>query len=66
MFSADTYVKAFIDGNWLSLAIFLFILKGVATNFKVNVLRKIYYVLMNAYTFVRPGTAIEEKEEKPK
>ena len=61
MFSADIYVKAFIDGNWLSIAIFLFVLKGVATNFKVTILRKIYYVLANAYTFIRPGTAIDEK-----
>jgi len=61
MFSADIYVKAFIDGNWLSIAIFLFVLKGVATNFKVAILRKIYYVLANAYTFIRPGTAIDEK-----
>jgi len=66
MFSSDNYVKAFIDGNWLSIAILLFILKGIATNFRITLLKKIYRVLANAYQFVRPGTEIQEHEEKPK
>ena len=60
MFSADVYVKAFIDNNWLSLAIFLFLLKGLANVFQVNILKKIYTVLAQAYQFIRPGSTLEK------
>jgi hypothetical protein len=65
VFSADIYVKAFLDGNWLSIAIFLFLLRGVATNFKVAAFGKVYQVLASAYQFVRPGSikAAGEREE---
>lgn len=67
MISADVYVKAFIDGNWLSIAIFLFLLKAVANIFEISVIAKVYMVLAQAYQFIRPGTALNAKNgEQPK
>lgn len=63
MFSADEFVKPFIDGNWLSIAILLYLLKATASAFQINVLRKIYTVLAQAYHFVRPGTKINNEKE---
>ena len=66
MFSADTYVKAFIDNNWLSIAILLYVLRSIATNFKLQLIEKIYAVLASAYQFVRPGTIKTIEERSPK
>ena len=64
MFDADIYVKGFIDHNWLSLAILLFLLKGIANVFGFEILRKIYTVLAQAYQFIRPGSTLEKLPEK--
>lgn len=65
MISADVYVKAFIDNNWLSIAIFLFIVRGVAVNFRINWVAKVYEVLASAYQFIRPGALkVDEGREK--
>lgn len=62
MFSADAYVKGFIDQNWLTLAIFLFLLRGIATSFGVRWLGKLYQVLSSAYQFIRPGAIQADRE----
>jgi hypothetical protein len=68
MFSADQYVKLFIDNNWLSLSIFLLLLKGLARQFKINPLHKAYLILQNALAILRPGTSADtlagEKNQK--
>jgi hypothetical protein len=56
MFSADNYVKAFIDGNWLSMGIALIILKSVSKQFGSNLLLKFYMVFNSALEFIRPST----------
>ena len=64
VFSADQYVKPFLDNNWLSIAILLYLLRGIATNFKVRWIGKLYQVLASTYQFVRPGS-IKTDEERP-
>lgn len=59
MFSADEYLKPFIDNNWLSLSVFLLLLKGLSRQFRINPLHKVYLILQNALAIVRPGTSAD-------
>lgn len=63
--SLDPYVKAFIDQNWLTIAIFLYLIRGLAVNFGVKGLEKVYQVLSSTYSFIRPG-AIRSDEDRNK
>jgi len=56
MISFDAYVKPFIDGNWLTIGIFLILMRSIARQFGVPLLRKIYLVLNNALEFIRPSS----------
>lgn len=57
MIELDKHVQEFVGNNWLTIAIVLLILKGVARQFGIKALHKIYFVIQNAYSIVRPGTA---------
>ena len=67
MISLDIPVKEFIDGNWLSIGIFLIMLKSVSKQFSIKTLMKVYMVFNNALEFIRPSShdtqiKINEKE----
>lgn len=56
MISLDNYVKAFIDVNWLTVGIILILMKGIATQFNVRILKKIFLIITGALSFIRPST----------
>jgi len=57
MIEMDSIVKSFIDNNWLTISIFLLILKGIARQYSIEILHKFYLILQNAFAIVRPGTS---------
>jgi len=65
MIAFNEYVDKFIGGNWLAILIFLHLLKGVARQFKIDPIRKIYMILQDTYKVVRPGSEIEPKPKMP-
>lgn len=71
MISFDSYVKAFIDVNWLTVGIILILMKGVATQFNLRNLKKIFLIITGALSFIRPSTKdvqeqLDEKKEVKK
>jgi len=75
VFSLDEYIQAFVGGNWISIGIFLIMLRSIANQFGVEWIRRIYMILNNAMAFIRPSSDLEkaptrpflgEKKEKPK
>ena len=57
MINIDKYVVDFVAGNWLSMSVLFLILKGVAKQFGIGWLHKVYFIGQNAWSIVRPGTA---------
>lgn len=66
VFSADKYVKPFIDGNWLSIGILLYLLRSVAREFAIEPVRKVYACLAGAWKFVRPSSDVTPRNPGPK
>jgi len=56
MISLDILVKEFIDGNWLTMGIFLIFLKSISKQFNIKNLMKVYMVFNNALEFIRPSS----------
>ncbi len=55
MINLDQYVNTFISGNWLTISIFLTLLKGWATISKNNTDDKIHTLLSGLFTQIRGG-----------
>lgn len=71
MISLDNYVKAFIDVNWLTVGIILILMKGIATQFNLRNLKKVFLIITGALSFIRPSTKdvqeqLDEKKEVKK
>ena len=67
MFNFNQYVQDFVSNNWLAVLVFLAFLKGVARQWKLKPLQKLYLILQDTYKIVRPGTTVVPvEEEKPK
>ena len=65
MINLNDYITEFVGNNWLAVLVFLAFLKGVARQFQLAPLRKIYSILQDTYKIVRPGSEVEPPPPMP-